>query len=359
MKSLPYPPTVNQALPSGAVVVRKFRQADAVLWDAFVAASWNGTFLHTRRFLSYHGSRFYDLSLLLEVGGKLIGVFPAALDPDHKGTVTSHPGITYGGLVHRGACTGEMMVEALTALAGWYRAQGLERLRYKAVPFPYQQTPSQDALYALFRLGARRYRADLAAVVDYAARPKLHQLRRRGLKKAVCAGVVISSGTAYLGSFWELLDAHLQEKFGVAPTHSLAECEELCRLFPEQLECVVALQEGVVVAGVLLFRHAHTVHLQYAATNAAGRRVGALDLLLEGCLERGRADGRRYFSFGISNEKEGTLFNSGLHRFKTGFGAGGVVHEFYEVDLQDPRFTQPAGAVGTDPDDPSLIGDSL
>ena len=347
MEPLPYPPAAPQTAPSEAaepVVVRVFQQADAALWDAFVAASWNGTFLHTRRFLSYHRGRFNDLSLLLEVGGKLVGVFPAALDPDQEGTVTSHPGITYGGLVHQGACTGETMVETLTALAGWYCAQGLEQLRYKVVPFPYQQTPSQDELYALFRLGARRYRADLAAVVDYAARPKLHQLRRRGLKKATRAGVVIAGGTAYLQSFWELLNAHLQEKFGVAPTHSLAECEELCRLFPEQLECVVALQEGVIVAGVLLFHHARTVHLQYAATSAAGRRVGALDLLLEGCLEASRADGRRHFSFGISNEKEGTLFNSGLHRFKTGFGAGGVVHEFYEVDLQDPRFAQPAGA---------------
>jgi lipid II:glycine glycyltransferase (peptidoglycan interpeptide bridge formation enzyme) len=44
--------------------------------------------------------------------------------------------------------------------------------------------------------------------------------------------------------------------------------------------------------------------------------------------------GARYFDFGISNEQEGRILNEGLYRFKVSFGAGGVVHEFYEVELE-------------------------
>jgi hypothetical protein len=43
--------------------------------------------------------------------------------------------------------------------------------------------------------------------------------------------------------------------------------------------------------------------------------------------------GARYFDFGVSNEQGGQILNEGLYRFKMSFGAGGVVHEFYEVAL--------------------------
>ncbi len=60
------------------------------------------TFLHTRRFLAYHQDRFKDVSLLLANDKGIVGLFPAALDPAEARTVVSHPGITYGGLLHSG-----------------------------------------------------------------------------------------------------------------------------------------------------------------------------------------------------------------------------------------------------------------
>jgi lipid II:glycine glycyltransferase (peptidoglycan interpeptide bridge formation enzyme) len=48
----------------------------------------------------------------------------------------------------------------------------------------------------------------------------------------------------------------------------------------------------------------------------------------------GAADtGVRFFDFGISNENSGKVLNEGLYGFKSEFGCGGVVHEFYEIDL--------------------------
>lgn len=40
------------------VVVRRYGEQDAEAWDRLTAESWNGTFLHERRFLAYHGERF-------------------------------------------------------------------------------------------------------------------------------------------------------------------------------------------------------------------------------------------------------------------------------------------------------------
>ena len=75
-------------------------------WDEFCARAVNAPFLHTRRFLGYHGGRFQDLSLILREEGSIVGVLPAAALPGTDGAVASHPGATYGGLVHDGWLSG-------------------------------------------------------------------------------------------------------------------------------------------------------------------------------------------------------------------------------------------------------------
>ena len=94
-------------------LTRAYRPDDAAAWDDLVARSVNGTILHTRRFLAYHGSRFRDRSLVVtKSNGKLAGVLPAAEDPVDQSVVTSHPGLTYGGLVHDGTLYGGPLIQA-------------------------------------------------------------------------------------------------------------------------------------------------------------------------------------------------------------------------------------------------------
>jgi len=103
------------------IIVRHYEKRDAKAWDRLVGESWSGTFLHERRFLAYHGDRFADLSLVVEDDrGYIVGVFPAALDPAQGDVVTSHPGSTYGGVVHSEALRGIAMLEALRAIATTY-----------------------------------------------------------------------------------------------------------------------------------------------------------------------------------------------------------------------------------------------
>lgn len=321
--------------PPPQLSVRRLEEADSDLWDTFVERSWNGTFLHTRRFLTYHHERFDDASLLLEQDGRLVGVFPAAIDPEDEQAVLSHPGITFGGLVHDGQLKGSKMLNALLQIASWYQQHGFALLRYKSVPSIYHRSLAQADLYALFRLGAYRYRSDLAAVIDYRARRPSNTSRRHGVKKAQREQVCIKSDNVYLEAFWSLLSDHLNSRFKVKPTHSLSEISALLKLFPERLECVTALVHGCVVAGALLFHHPEVVHVQYMAANIRGREVAALDLLLQHCIDVGQAQGKHYFSFGISSEQAGRKLNHSLHWFKTGFGTGEVVHEFYQLVLAE------------------------
>ncbi len=316
------------------VRVRAFEVGDAERWDAFCVSARPATFLHSRNFLSYHGERFRDRSLLLfEESGELLGLFPAAVDPSDERSIVSHPGCTYGGFVHHGALAGDAMVAALCTVAAHYAAGGAKRLVYKPVPFFYHQGPAQDDLWALFRLGAQRTRCDLSSTIDLDNQLPRSSRRKRSLSKAKKAGVTLVEGSAHLAALWAVLGENLDRKHGSVPVHRFDEIRLLADRFPKQINCVGAMLEGSLIAGVVLFNTPLTRHAQYIAASDEGQRVSALDAVFDQCISVARESGQRWFDFGISNERDGRL-NKGLHRFKSEFGSGGAVHEHYELPLE-------------------------
>ena len=305
-------------------------------WDEFVGQSLNGTFLHTRRYLSYHGKRFRDVSLLLEdEDGKIVGVFPAAIDPNDDKRIVSHPGITYGGILHTGKLRGARMLEAFDNLKEFYAAQDFASLRYKAVPEIYHHAPAADDLYALFINNARRYRCDLSCAIGFAERPAVSSRRGRSLKKALKAGVHVEEGTHYAAALWGILEDNLARKYEARPVHTLEEITHLQVLFSEQIKFVAASLNGEVIAGVVLFVTDTTVHAQYIASSETGYETSALDAVFNFCIEAAATQGKRYFDFGTSNEDDGRKINATLYNFKSEFGGGGIAHEFYELNLQE------------------------
>jgi hypothetical protein len=291
-----------------------------------------GTFLHTRAFLGYHGDRFDDASVVLrDDGGRLLGVLPAA--GAGAGEVGSHPGATFGGIVHDGSLGGPAMIEALAAVADHYRSQGFERLRYAPVPHIYHRRPGGDDLYALFRLGAERVRCDLSCAVDLEDGPRLSSRRRRGLAKARRQGVEVAEGPELVEELWPVVEANLAERYDARPVHGVEEMRMLADLFPREIVVVIARLSGVPVAGAVLFENPRVSHAQYIASLAAGQEAGALDAVFDHCLTRAGDRGARYFDFGTSNREAGRVLNEGLHEFKAQFGGGGVAYEHYELDL--------------------------
>lgn len=314
---------------------RFFAPEDAGDWDAFCAGAYNATFLHTRRFLSYHGDRFQDRSVVLLDGNRWLGALPAAVHPAQADCVLSHPGSSYGGIVHQGQLRGAAMLEALQACRALLAGAGYRRLQYKAVPGIYHQSPAGDDVYALFRLGARTYRCDLSSCIDLAHRLPLPERRRRGLKKAQKAGLELGAGQEHIAALWDILAANLERKHGVRPVHTPQEIALLADRFPEAIQFRVARLGGEVVAGTVLFASPMVRHAQYIAVSEAGQELHALDFLFDRCIAEAAAAGARYFDFGISTEEQGTVLNEGLYRFKSEFGASGVVHSFHELDLED------------------------
>jgi GNAT acetyltransferase-like protein len=327
-------PVTPAASSSTDMHVMPYDTSSRAAWEDLAARARMATFLHTRAFLDYHDDRFEDASATLyNDDGVLVGFLPAAADPAEPACVASHPGATFGGLIHDGALRGPATLEALTLLCAHYRASGYERLRYAAVPFIYHCQPSADDLYALFRLGALRARCNLSTAIDLEEGARLSSRRRRGLAKARRAGVEVTEGADLLEELWPIVETNLSERHGARPVHTAGEMRMLTGLFGDDVAIVTARHGGQPVAGVVLFDSPRVSHVQYIASLPAGNDVGALDAAFDHCLERARGRGARFFDFGTSNQDGGRKLNHGLYAFKAQFGGGGVAYETYELEL--------------------------
>jgi hypothetical protein len=311
-----------------------FTTADIPEWEALVSISANGTILHRREFLGYHGDRFVDRSLVVRgSSGRICGIFPAAQSPDEATTIVSHPGTTFGGMLTDLDITGEsyecMMAEAL---ATWAR-MGYRQLYYKPVPYIYHRSPRQEDGYVLWRLGSQLSRRTLSACIDLAYQLPISGRRKRSLSKARASGCSVRAGYELLADFWPVAESALQQRHRVRPVHSLAEIRNLALRFPMNITCLAAFIENVLVGGVVLFTSPMVSHVQYSLSSPRGLEVGAMDLLIDHAITESRDRKIRFFDLGISTDHSGQQLNEGLHRFKMEFGAGTVVYDEYAIAL--------------------------
>lgn len=315
----------------------RYTEANAERWDDFLPQTVQGVFLHSRKFLAYHGERFEDLSVLIEDDkGRLRALFPAARATGDRRQVVSHPGITYGGLLHHPGCRADEILAMLDGIRAGYRELGYRSLIYKTVPPHVQAQVVQSDLYALWRAEANLTRRDLWNVLDLRLPRKSSAGHKGECKKAMRADLsaVLLDAKDY-APFHELLAGGLMARHGAKPVHALDELLDLARRFPREIELWgCRAPDGELLAGTWLFKlRPQCWHTQYIMGSERGRALSAVDLLLEELVDQATQAGVAYFSFGNSTDEAGRSLNAGLFSFKAGFGAGAVVQDFYEVEL--------------------------
>lgn len=316
--------------------VRSYTDDNAEEWNAFVAASKQGTFLLDRNYMDYHRDRFTDFSLMVYYKDKLFALLPA----NKTGTtVCSHQGLTYGGLLTDRKATADSVCGAFEALNRYLKASGVTSVFYKAIPWIYHQLPAEEDLYALTQVAkAQLTTREISSAIRLDNRLRLTELRRRGIKKALKAGVTVSESND-LAAFWTILDNNLESKYHVRPVHSLPELELLKSRFPRNIRLFMAANSsGKPIGGVLLYETTRVVHSQYISASPEGKACGALDMLFDHIINNVYGDrdcyaGIEYFDFGKSTEHEGHYLNRNLIFQKEGFGGRGVCYDTYQYNL--------------------------
>ena len=298
-------------------------------WDNFVRNSRTPIFFFQRDFMEYHSDRFIDHSLMFYIEKSLVAILPANKNED---TLISHGGLTYGGLICSPKIRADGTVTIIKHLLEVAKEQGFKNIIYKTVPYIFYQQPAQDDIYALFNVAkGSLIRRDLSSIIDLKERMSLSKGRKWLIARAKKSKLVITTSTDW-ASFYSLLTIVLQ-KHGAKPVHSVAELVLLHDLFPQNIELKVILHEGQMVAATLLFKLSKVIHTQYMAVSDTGKELGALDYLIDTCINESAAQGVNYFSFGISTEQNGSFLNEGLLAQKESFGARALCLDFYEVNL--------------------------
>ena len=85
---------------------------------------------------------------------------------------------------------------------------------------------------------------------------------------------------------------------------------------------------------MVVYENSTVAHAQYISASEEGKKSAALDALFAWLINDVYRD-KRYFDFGISTEDNGRILNEGLIDQKEGFGARGVVHDHYQLDIAD------------------------
>lgn len=301
------------------------------LWNDFVNGSRNAIFLFYREYMDYHADRFQDHSLLCYQGGKLMALLPAHLSGS---TFASHNGLTFGGFLIQDSMTAQSMLELFQAVVDYLKQRGdVETWCYRPIPYIYARYPSQEDLYALFRLGAVLKQRKISSVIPSENALGFSTLRKRKVKKASQEQFCLLQDEGW-AEFWAVLRENLQERHQATPVHTLDEILLLHQRFPQNILLYrVCDTAGQTVAGTVLYVSQCAVHVQYIASTDRGRQCGAVDFLFDRLIHE-HFRNKKYFDMGTSVEQGGWFLNEGLIFQKEGMGGRAVVYDMYELPIR-------------------------
>lgn len=309
--------------------IRRYRREDKELWNSFVSKARNTTFLFDRNYMDYHADRFDDNSFMFYHKGKLKAVLPANVAGD---TLYSHQGLTYGGLLLDKKATVEDVLECFDSLNSWLRENGISKVVYKALPWIYQQYPSEEDLYALtWKCKAQLISRNIASTIVVDNKLKFAESRKSGIRKALSLNIEVGESNDVDG-FWHVLEDNLGNRYNAKPVHTSSEMKLLMSRFPNNIRLYVAKMNGEIVGGTLIYVTPQVVHTQYISASVEGKKHGALDLLFDYIINKVYAN-CRYFDFGKSTEQGGAYLNEPLIFQKEGFGGRGVCYDWYQWEL--------------------------
>jgi hypothetical protein len=295
-------------------------------WNSFISESKNGLFFFDRDFMEYHSDRFQDHSLLIFNNNKIAAVFPAN---ESGKEIISHGGLTFGSLVLSHYVKASEVLEIFEEIKKYYQKLSFHEIIYKAVPHIFHKYPSEEDLYALFRSQASLFRRDISSVIDLSSPIRFSETKRQLVRKCEEKQIIVSENENF-EEYWTLLSEVLQ-KFDTKPVHTVTEISLLKEKFPENIRLFEARKDNILFAGIVIFDFGNVVHTQYMAASQEGRKLGALDFINHTLLHE--FEDRKYYSFGISTENQGTFLNEGLIQQKENMGARGIALDFYSIKL--------------------------
>lgn len=312
------------------ITVVRYRPEQENVWNRFNRESKNFLFMFDRNYMDYHNDRFRDHSLLFYEENKLVAILPLS---EQGNTLISHGGLTYGGFITGEKMKQHIMNECFTALLEYVRKESIAEIYYKAIPHIYHEQPAEEDRYALFLNNAQLVRVEASTVIRLEQPLKMPKGRKAQITRARREGVIVEERQSPedFEDFIALENSVLSERHKTKAVHTGAELKMLHDRLPENIHLYVAVYQGNIIAGTIIYEYDHVVHTQYMAADETARQIGALDLTIAEVIDRYRTE-KRWLDFGISTEDAGRYLNEGLISQKEGFGGRTVVYEMWKME---------------------------
>jgi len=311
-------------------------------WDDVVARAPRGPVFHRHEFLGYHPDGRFDWHhLVFGNPGTPFAVLPGAVAVDGgRRTLRSTAGASVGGPASSSEPGVRDWLEWVDALVDHARGAGLGAIELALAPAFWVERPD-DALEFALRVRGFASSAELGHCVDL-PRPDgrdiiaaLPAAGRRRARRALAAGLELASATSpgELREFHAMLCAN-KELHDARPAHTGEEIIELCERLGERLQVWIALERGVIVAGVYAIAvNAHVVYTQYIADLPARRELDATRFVLLSLIARLRRGPVRYLDLGSSVVPPAEKLS--LARFKESLGAFAYERRRWRLVLAD------------------------
>ncbi|MCI8378508.1 MAG: GNAT family N-acetyltransferase [Lachnospiraceae bacterium] len=306
--------------------------------------STNGEFIHAPFFLEYHPkNRFTDDSVaIFDLNcGTVAGVMMAAVDPNNKRCVISHPGTTFAGPVVKNGASISLKERIVSMLLNYYESI-YSKICIKTVPEIYTTQCYGEISYFLLKRGyniGMTALANVANISKYHSEDEVFELykgkRRNHIRKAIALNnFKLESNKTIRKDVWDHMTDNLCKKFHSRPTHSYSEVCSLVERCPEYIKAYYAnSKDGDYGAFALIFQFKNVFHTQYLDTNYAYAGQYPNLFLIHHLFLEAIKTGCTFFSFGSSTENGGNYLNQGLHNYKAEYGGGSIILPIYQKDL--------------------------
>ncbi len=308
-------------------------------WEAFITASINGNFLHTRAFYDQNPQNAQsDASLMFYRKGKLAAVLPAVQYTSENTTIlNSHLRSTYGGYIISKKMGMTDAVEMVNNTIDYARNAGVNEIIIRNPFRILYNTISDETDYAMWRCGFSIKYRELETYIDL--KPVLEDIKRdfdKGTKyNTIKAWKTVSvKETEDFKGFWEMLTENLLSKFGKAPVHTAEGIIALRNAVGrDSIKLFGAYLEDRLIGGCVVFTFKNTLHAQYIAQDNAYQEHRCINAVTDYIIDWGKQNGYSYFNLGTGNDKQGMYINEGLTHFKESFGGRGVLRETMHIKL--------------------------
>ena len=309
-------------------------------WDEFIESSLNGTFLHSRAFFDHNPLNLKDdNSFVFLKNNKIIGLLPAnKYVKDGKTVLNSFLRSTYGGFVVGDDAGVVDMINMVELLKMDARENNIDEIIIRPSFSIYHRMPVNHIEYAMwmkgFTIKSREIELAIPITVDY--QKYFDSSAARSLKKSIKNGVTVNEN-GDLTKYWEILTTNLKEKHNATPVHTIDEIVRLIDLVgPHRVKLFTAESNGETIGGILVFlANKKVAHAQYIAADSDYQELRPLNLVTDHIIKWCLQNNFSFFNLGMACEPGGLELNTGLSRFKEGFGGRGVLRETMQIDLKN------------------------